>query len=362
MMYNAGYATMIIDDFVSAGLHVIAGYRPNEYIVELKRPGKCACGGYASQVGQQAARDIIDVVDNRPTHLRVMCTRYRCNTCKKYMQSEDIAIVESIIPAYKLCSDDATAHYIRHMLQHPELQYEDLAELYDVSASTIYKSFRILFDEAKQDIYPLVPCVQLILYPYRHRRKKLICVFGSDSSGKTGALDIIPQDEICMFLLWLHRIKEYGIPKQVVCALDYADKVVDAVDPCTKVALLGEDLVSYEQYIAARLGEKFVSQIKEVTEITSPIEFKDKLDRLCNTIPTKRRCRNEAFVDDVKIYAHWYRSNATYDNEYIQRTIEDIKSFHTRKYDTAHILLRLMFASPLHRDALLASKYAKYVP
>ena len=356
---QCGVCSMIIDELNSKHIpveDVSYGAAEKKYIVTMRNPGMCSCGGHATKTGPSAFRKILDLEKDELITLHIALTRYRCNQCSRYMFSADMDAWELIMPEYKLCSDEATVYLIRKMLARPGFRYEDIAEEFGVSAGGVCKTFRGFLEEVRQKIIPLIPSQQIILHPIKHRRITEICVFGADSSGHTGLQDIIQPDQVGPYFEWLNHLKRFNPPKRIACDFKQQQELLTmTLDPSTELVLTDEALAEFQWYITEKFGEDFVSQIRELGYCEK------QLKRLCETIPVKRRGRNFALIDEIYRYAFAYHNRCTYDAEYVKATIKQIETLKTRKYDNTVILLWLMFTSSLHRDALLNTKYAKYV-
>lgn len=349
----------IIDDIKNKGITVEKGTREGVYDILLSRPSKCVCGGHATKIGQQAPRTVLDLEGSDTlTYRHLTYTRYRCNKCRQYLLSPDMAVLESIAPKKKLCTDAATVFLIRQLLANPDCNYMVIAKKYSISAGVLCNAFRQFYEEIYRKLSAILPCNQFILYPYTHRRKKMICVFGTDDKGRIGIIDIIQKEDAKDFLIWISRARTLDIGG-IVCSFDFLG--ADELDLYSHTAILNSDLDKYAKFIAERMGDSFVAKIHAVANIAIPEEYEKQLDKLCGTISHKHRSRCDMFADDVKDYAYWYRNRAVYDADYIQSAIELIKTLKTRKYTDEQIVLCAMFSSPMHRDALLNTEYAKYI-
>lgn len=376
---NKGIIHMIYEAMKKAGLSLRKqNGSPVEYYVYFRKPEKCdQCSGSKEKQGQdknkrsnatqiysrgmKELRRVYDLIDNTQIEeVIITAPRFTCKNCKRNIfVPEEKSAYDKILPARSKLTEDAKTFLIRKQLQNPDASYSLIANESLLGKPLIAALFESFIADVRKCLTNIMQCDRLAIIPFNWQDEQQYCLFTiAQATNEIGVLDILSADLVRDMLIWFarHNIE----PNSIVCNVHdplLAD-IASVYDG--EIFYLQSSFDGYRQYFKDQLGTKFAKLLRNITAESDSTE--SKIRRACEGLDETVYSYPEGFSDDIRDYFLCIeRAVDIGHQEYISKTIEDIKSMRSRGIEYDSIALRYIFSNPLAKAALLKTDMAKYI-
>lgn len=248
---------------------------------------------------------------------------------------------------------------IREQLQNPCSSYAKIAKDNNLGKPFVSALFEEFLADIRKCLSNFMKCDRIAIIPFNWKNEHRYCLFTLvQETDEIGVFDILSADLVRDMLIWFarHNIE----PNSIVCNVHdplLAD-IASVYDG--EIFYLQSSFDGYLQYFRDQWGTKFAKLLRNITMESDSTE--SKIRRACEGWEETVCSCPEGLADDIRDYFLCIeRAVDIGHQEYISKTIEDIKSMRSRGIEYDSIALRYIFSNPLAKAALLKTDMAKYI-